>query len=281
MKIFKTKVEVDTYFSENMYSKIGFIPTMGALHEGHTSLVKKAKDETEIVIVSIFINPTQFNNESDFLKYPKTIESDIEILGKVLSENDVLFYPNYEEVYSEEVKTNLDFGILENVMEGKFRPGHFKGVGMVVDRLFDIVKPTMAFFGEKDYQQLAVIKELEKRRNSGILIVECPTKRSEIGLALSSRNQRLSKEQLESASKIFKGMVSIKQNIFHSKSINEIKDEYISFIEDDDNLKVEYINIADEKTFLELTGLNNLQNARIFTAVFCGDVRLIDNMKIV
>jgi pantoate--beta-alanine ligase len=261
---------------------VGFVPTMGALHQGHISLIERAKELNQLVVVSIFVNPTQFNDKKDFDKYPRTIENDISILEKVLDNEDICFVPEYEEVYSGDLAIDLEFGKLEKIMEGKFREGHFKGVANVVNRLFDIVKPDYAYFGEKDFQQLAIIKKLEKRRGDKIIIIPCPIIRHEDGLAMSSRNTRLSSEQRSSAAQIYIGLIELKNQFLNKLDFNKIKDNFVSFINKDDNLKVEYINIADEEN-LEPFNVEDsyiYKKYRAFTAVYCGDVRLIDNIEL-
>ena len=195
MEIFKTIPELKNYLSKvkSTGSSIGFVPTMGALHQGHISLIKQACNENSKVVCSIFVNPIQFNNKEDLIKYPRNTDADI----KVLQENncDILFLPDNEEMYPEPVTTIYEFGQLDKVLEGKFRAGHFNGVAIVVKKLFDIVEADKAYFGEKDYQQLAVIKELVKKINIPIDIIPCPTLRESDGLALSSRNIRLSEHE--------------------------------------------------------------------------------------
>jgi len=197
MKVFNKVNELENQLNLiNNEQTIGFVPTMGALHKGHLSLIKKAKKENDIVVVSIFINPTQFDNSEDLKKYPKTLDKDLELLKSVNC--DYVFTPNVSEVYQDDISANsFDFGGIENEMEGKFRKGHFDGVGTIVKRLFEIVKPNKAYFGEKDFQQLQIIKKLTEIENLPIEIIGCKIFREKDGLAMSSRNTRLTKEQRE------------------------------------------------------------------------------------
>ncbi len=257
------------------YKNAGFVPTMGALHEGHLKLVEHARKENDIVICSIFVNPTQFNNPKDLEKYPRMPEKDALLLEK---ENcDIAFIPSSKEIYPEKDRTNYDFGEIENVMEGKFRPGHFKGVGMVVKRLFEIVKPDNAYFGLKDYQQYLVIKKLVNQFNLNVNVIGCPTVREKDGLAMSSRNLRLSEEQRKAAPIIFESLKYIK-NHFSSKSIPGWKEWFKSQINRFPALDVEYIEIADAETLMPVKNSNESKNIVVCTAVFAGEIRLIDNI---
>jgi pantoate--beta-alanine ligase len=258
--------------------KIGFVPTMGALHDGHITLIKKAKEESDIVVCSIFVNPTQFNDPEDLKNYPRTEAEDIKLLS---GENcDVVFLPEEKEIYPKhENLPHLDFhfGELENVMEGKFRPGHFAGVAKVVSRLFDIVNPHKAFFGQKDYQQVAVINNLVKQTNSPVEIISCPTFREQDGLAYSSRNRFLTPIARSKA-------VIVPQALFHAKemyakeSISTIKEMVAEKIRSTEDLSLEYFEISDSKTLLPLKEWNTAGNNVACIAVFAGKVRLIDNV---
>jgi pantoate--beta-alanine ligase len=259
--------------------KIGFVPTMGALHYGHISLIERAKKENELVVASIFVNPTQFNNPADLLNYPRTPENDL----KMLEENgtDVLFIPSIEEMYPskslEEIKLNI--GRLGEVMEGVFRPGHFNGVVQIVSRLFNIVKPDKAYFGEKDFQQLSVIRFMVKSLMYNVQIVACPTIREKNGLAMSSRNLKLSEEGKQEAEKISRALYFIKDNR-EKYTPAEIKHKAIEMIESTGRLKTEYIEIADDETLEPISDWNESKNPRSFAAVFCEGIRLIDNMPV-
>jgi pantoate--beta-alanine ligase len=259
-------------------AKIGFVPTMGALHDGHISLVKEAKRSNSLVIVSIFVNPTQFNNPEDLKNYPKTPESDLAMLEA--AGVDLLFLPEVREIYTHGLNEgkSVDLGDLERVMEGAHRPGHFKGVVQVVARLFDIVQPDQAYFGEKDFQQLAVIRKMTNDLNYKIKIIGCETKREENGLAMSSRNLRLTAEERETAATIYKTLQFVKAN-WRTKGETAVLKEAIEMINSKPPLKVEYLEIADATTLQPIQN-NTKENARVFAAVFCGKVRLIDNMAI-
>jgi pantoate--beta-alanine ligase len=281
MVIYHTKVETFSGIQnlKGKGKKVGFVPTMGALHAGHLSLIERAKAENDVSVMSIFVNPTQFNNSQDLQNYPRTFEMDVQKLQN--SNTDILFYPTVEEMYPTGQKENdtYDFGMLEKIMEGKFRPGHFKGVAQVVSKLFKIVQPDSAYFGEKDFQQLAIIRELVKKMNSPIQIVACPTKREPDGLALSSRNSLLSPEQKKEAVKISEALLYIKK---HQKklTVEAIKAKAIELIEQSGKMKVEYLEIADEQTLLPIENWNQTNPIRTFAAVKTGNVRLIDNLAL-
>lgn len=256
---------------------IGFVPTMGALHRGHISLLEQSIKENDINIVSIFINPIQFNNKQDLEKYPRTLEDDCKKLEEAGC--DIVFAPSAGEMYPEEVKEHYDFGQLEKVMEGEHRPGHFNGVAVVVKRLFDICMPHKAYFGEKDFQQLAIIKALVEQENMPLEIIGCPIIREEDGLAMSSRNIRLSPEERSIAPEIFKSLNWIKQQA-GDRSIGEIVILAEEKLNTMPGMKVEYIFIADEGTLMPVQSWDEADNIRAFIALFMGDVRLIDNLKI-
>lgn len=257
---------------------IGFVPTMGALHEGHLSLVKKAKKENDFVVVSIFVNPTQFDNKEDLDKYPKTLKNDLDLLKTVNC--DLVFTPTASEIYQQTVKaTHFDFDGLENQMEGKFRKGHFDGVGTIVKKLFEIVTPNKAYFGEKDFQQLQIIKKMVTKNSTPVTIVPCAIYREKDGLAFSSRNARLTKEQRNAAPFIYKTLKEAK-NKFGTKNALHIKEWVTNEFKNHPILKLEYFEIADEKTLLPITQKNENENYRGFIAVFAGKIRLIDNIKL-
>ena len=253
---------------------IGFVPTMGALHQGHLELVKRSALENEVSVVSIFVNPTQFNDANDLLKYPRTLEVDCDLLRTVNC--TYVFAPETEEIYPEPDTRQFEFGCLATVMEGQFRPGHFNGVAQVVSRLFDIVKPDNAYFGEKDFQQLAVVRELVRQLNFDIRIVACPIVREEDGLAMSSRNRRLNETQRKQA-------VIISQSLFESKekkknfSVPELKQRVIDRINAASELQVEYFEIVDGTTLQPITNWSDTNYPVGCIAVFAGEVRLIDN----
>ena len=258
---------------------IGFVPTMGALHDGHISLVSRAKSENDFVVASIFVNPTQFNNPDDLKNYPRTPEADLEKLE--LAGTDLVFQPEINQIYGEGIQDDkhVDFGNLDKVLEAEHRPGHFKGVVQVVSRLFDIVQPDRAYFGEKDFQQLAVIRKMTSDLKYKVEIIGCETKRENNGLAMSSRNLLLTTEEREIARVIYQTFQFIKAN-WKSTGVKAILDEAKEMINSQVPLKVEYIAIADSKMLLPIETFSPEIEARVFAAVFCGKVRLIDNMAI-
>lgn len=280
MRIFTKTHEIAEFLAIQRKSglKTGFVPTMGALHPGHISLVEKTKRENDLVIVSIFVNPTQFNNPEDLKNYPKTPEADQKMLEA--AGTDILFQPSIDEIYTHGLKEGkqLDLGTLEKVLEGAHRPGHFKGVVQVVSRLFDIVQPDRAYFGEKDFQQLAVIRKMTAALNYKTEIIGCETLREKNGLAMSSRNLRLSEEEREIATQIYKAMQYVRDN-WKTIGQKEALKNAIEKINSHPPLKVEYLEIADAKD-LQPTSNADIVSARVFAAVFCGDVRLIDNIAI-
>ncbi len=249
---------------------------MGALHLGHISLVQQAKKVCNVVVVSIYVNPTQFNNPDDLLKYPRTLESDLELLTK--SECDIVFAPTNEEIYPANLpKISLDLGTLKGVMEDALRPGHFNGVVNVVYRLFDIVKPSKAFFGLKDFQQVAVIKFMTNHFNLPTEIIPCPTIREPSGLAMSSRNLRLNDHQKETALIIFKTL-NLAKELAQKLTPNEVKIKTIEFFQTGE-LTIEYIEIVHPLTLVSLTD-KWIEGATMCIAAFCEEIRLIDNQQI-
>lgn len=255
--------------------KIGFVPTMGALHEGHLSLVKQCIADNDICVVSVFVNPTQFNNKQDLEKYPRDIERDSRYLEQ--AGVDFVFAPSVEEVYPETDTRQFDFGQIDKVMEGMHRPGHFNGVAQVVSRLFDIVKPDKAYFGEKDFQQLAVIREMVKQLGLPVQIVPMPIVREASGLALSSRNERLTTGQKEVAVNISRTLLESREWM-RTSSVSETIDRVIKQIDSFEALKVEYYEIVDGYTLQSVTDWEEAGYIVGCIAVYCGDVRLIDNI---
>ena len=260
-------------------SSIGFVPTMGALHQGHASLIKKSILENEITVVSIFVNPTQFNNKEDLEKYPRTLEADVEIIEKIDSKI-IVFNPTIETIYNTNINSvPYDFDGLENEMEGKHRAGHFDGVGTIVGKLFEIIRPNKAYFGEKDFQQLQIIKKLNSKYNYGIEVIGCPIFRESNGLAMSSRNERLSAETREKASIIFKILNDAKTK-FGTKSALEITKFVENQFKNSSDFELEYFEIANEKTLKSCKRKNKKNNYRAFIAVFTENIRLIDNISL-
>lgn len=261
--------------SKNERKTIGFVPTMGALHEGHISLVKKCREQNDVCIVSIFVNPTQFNNQTDLEKYPRTIDEDIKLLN--YAGVDIVFVPSVQEIYPEPDNRQFDFGQLDKVMEGKFRPGHFNGVAQVVSRLFDIVKSDKAYFGEKDFQQLAIIRQMVRQLNIPVEIVPMPIRREDSGLAMSSRNQRLTEDQKKDAVNIYR-VLSESKTLYNNKTVEELRFWVIENINKIASLEVEYFEIVDGNTLQQISDWKNTQYAVGCITVFCGEVRLIDNI---
>ena len=281
MEIFKTKKTLLDYIErqKEMGKKVGFAPTMGALHDGHISLYEAARKENDLVISSIFVNPTQFNNASDLEKYPRTIEKDIEILEKSALV-DAVYIPEVTDIYPEGLKSKeYNFDGLENEMEGKFRPGHFNGVGTVVEELFRQVKPDNAYFGDKDYQQLAIIKKLVEKLNLAIKIHGVPIYREKNGLAMSSRNKRLDHEQCEAAKVIYETQVKV-NDWFRIITVSEIYQRVKDIFENQRGMVLEYFEIADEATLKETDFFYKDRSYRAFIVVFVGEVRLIDNLHL-
>ncbi len=281
MKLFTTRAGTTAAIKKlrDEGKTIGFVPTMGALHQGHLSLMEKAKAENDILVVSIFVNPIQFNNKSDLEKYPRNLEKDKRLLQSVGC--NILFHPSAEEMYPEgEVAEKYDFGELETVMEGKFRPGHFNGVAVVVKRLFDVVLPHKAYFGEKDYQQLAIIKKLVEKENLPVKIIPCPIVREENGLAMSSRNERLTPEQRNEAAFIYKTLQLAKKRKEDICPL-PLKQMIYNIFDANENFRLEYFEIADEDTLKPITAWGQTKKPRAFVAVWMNDVRLIDNISLI
>ena len=280
IKILKNRKELSDYIlkiKENG-QKIGFAPTMGALHEGHLSLYEKARKENDIVISSIFVNPTQFNNPEDLEKYPRTIEKDIELLQQTQNV-DAVYIPQIEDIYSNGLeRKNYNFEGLENEMEGKFRPGHFDGVGTVVEELFRQVQPNNAYFGEKDFQQLMIIKKLVEKLSLPINIIGMPIYREKNGLAMSSRNMRLTPEQRESAKIIFETLVKVK-GLFHQQTLDEVH-QFVENTLKNSDFELEYFIIANENTLREISEIKSNETYRAFIVVVIDGVRLIDNIQL-
>jgi len=282
MKVSTTIIELQKCLKELSLSPVGFVPTMGALHEGHIALVKSAVSQCPIVVLSIFVNPTQFNDKNDLKNYPRTPDSDIALLKKALRETDIVFTPNVKEIYPEEDMREFHFGNLDNVMEALHRPRHFNGVAQVVSRLFDIVKPDMAFFGQKDFQQLAVVKALVKQTGDKVKIIGNPIIRENDGLAMSSRNRLLDPEIRKHASIIFKTLSSV-STIIGKYDIPEIKSYIAEAVNKIPGFNVEYFEIVDDTELIPLTGKADVRKGKKYygcIAVQAGKIRLIDNIEI-
>lgn len=281
MHVFNEKIKLQEFLNNNSnYNKsIGFVPTMGALHEGHLSLMKKSFSENQITVVSIFVNPTQFNNKEDLEKYPRTIEADLEKI-KSVSDKIIVYHPESHDIYENQLKSEkYDFGGIEFEMEGKFRPGHFDGVGTIVQKLFDAVKPTRAYFGEKDFQQLQIIKKLVEIKKMSIEIIPCEIYREANGLAMSSRNERLSKEERKQAAIIYQTLVVAKEK-FGTKSAYEVSEWVKKTFQKQSLFTLEYFEIADEGTLKSINRKQKNKKYRAFIAVFVNNIRLIDNISL-
>ncbi len=258
---------------------IGFVPTMGALHDGHLALIEKSVKNNDYTVVSIFVNPTQFNNASDLEKYPRTLEKDV-VKIKTVCPNCIIYAPTVEDIYEGNTKsTSFNYDGIEFEMEGKHRPGHFDGVGTIVKKLFEIVKPTNAYFGEKDFQQLQIVKKLVSKNNLNVSIIGCPIYRETTGLAMSSRNERLSKENRNEASIIYKTLQIAKEK-FGTKSANEVTKWVEKSLKKNKNITLEYFEIADEDTLKTSSRKSKNKKYRAFIAVFIDNIRLIDNISL-
>ena len=261
-------------------SSLGFVPTMGALHQGHISLIQKAISENSLVVVSIFVNPTQFDNKSDLETYPQNLNKDIEKISAIGSDKIVVYAPSIQDVYKGDLsKENFDFGGLEHQMEGKHRHGHFDGVATVVYKLLQIVKPDMAYFGEKDFQQLLIVKKLVRVIGASINIIGCPIAREPSGLAMSSRNKRLFNNERKHASKIYQILKAVGQK-FETVPISDIRKWVQAQLENDPYINLEYFEISEASTLESAVTIAPNKKYRAFIAVFIRDVRLIDNIAL-
>jgi pantoate--beta-alanine ligase len=280
MKIFNTKQELKSYLNaqKERTKTIGLVPTMGALHQGHLSLIKKAKRKNDVVVVSIFVNPTQFDKKEDLTNYPKTIENDTKLLESVSC--DVLFFPSVEEIYEDHVSSErFDFDGLEHLMEGKFRQGHFDGVGTIVKKLFEIVTPHQAYFGQKDFQQLQIIKKMVKKHHLNVKIKGCAIFREEDGLAMSSRNTRLSKEHRVAAPFVYKVLKKVRKK-FATENTDKVTEWVENQFKKHPLLNLEYFTIAAEKSLETIKNKESNKKNRAFIAVFASEIRLIDNIRL-
>ncbi len=281
MLIFNKKADLNKHF-QNIQSKtltIGFVPTMGALHQGHLSLLKESLANNSITVISIFVNPTQFNNPEDLKKYPRTLDSDVSKI-KSVSDAIIVYAPEIDDIYEGKTKSqSYYFDGLENQMEGKFRPGHFDGVGTVVKRLFEIVKPTNAYFGEKDFQQLQIVKKLVKKEKLPVNVIGCAIYREKNGLAMSSRNERLSFDERAKAQIIYQTIVEAKKR-FGTNSAKLVSNFVFKTFQNSADFKLEYFEIADEATLLPCIRKSKSKKYRAFIAVFVNNVRLIDTISL-
>ncbi|RVT79791.1 pantoate--beta-alanine ligase [Flavobacterium sufflavum] len=260
-------------------STIGFVPTMGALHQGHLSLMQQSLAENNNTVVSIFVNPTQFNNPEDLKKYPRTLEADTQKIAH-LDANIIVYAPTVDDIYEgKTVSQDFDFDGLENQMEGKFRPGHFNGVGTIVKRLFEIVSPTNAYFGEKDFQQLQIVKKMVRKTHLDVNIIGCNIYREANGLAMSSRNERLSASEREKAAIIYQTLLEAKEK-FETQNCDEVKKWVTEVFDSNSIFDLEYFEIADEETLLPCINQSKDKNYRAFIAVFVNNIRLIDTISL-
>lgn len=276
MLIYKSVATLQQFLTENKRKTIGFVPTMGALHQGHLSLIRASQQKTDVTVCSIFVNPIQFNKQEDLDNYPRNIETDVLKLESVNC--DVLFLPNVDDIYPTKQYKNFEFRKLAEVMEGEHRPGHFNGVANVIERFFEIIRPSFAFFGEKDFQQLAIVKALTKQLGLKTEIIGCPILREDSGLAMSSRNERLSTTQKKDAAIIFEALTFIKKN-YLKYNIAEHKSYFTKTILAK-NMELEYIEFADGISLQPIQNFNETNCCVVFIAVHVGKVRLIDNVTI-
>lgn len=277
MEIIRTVAELRTKLNEaREKGSIGLVPTMGALHEGHLSLIQRARKENDTVVVSVFVNPTQFNNPTDLVTYPRTEEADVALLEK--AGVDYAFIPTVEEIYPEPDTRVFELGPVAEVMEGAMRPGHFNGVAQIVSKLFDFIRPTRAYFGEKDFQQIAVIRRMVELEGFDLEIVDCPIKREADGLAMSSRNVRLTPEQRAIAPAIHR---TLESSVCWAKdhTVEQTKRYVIDELNSMPQMQVEYYEIVDALTMQPISDWDQTKQAVGCVTVFCGDVRLIDNIK--
>jgi len=280
MEIFKEIAPLKAFLNskKRQDSKVGLVPTMGALHEGHLSILRQAKLENNITVCSIYVNPTQFNNANDLLKYPRNLDKDTDSLRKV--DCDVLFCPDNAEMYREASLLKFDFSHLDKVMEGKFRPGHFSGVALVVSKLFNIVQPDNAYFGQKDWQQYTIIRQLVEELLFGLTLHSVPTLRETDGLAMSSRNQRLNETQRQQAIVFYNALTAARTALLAGEQIEAVQTLVKRIVEQHPNVTLEYFEVAESKNLNTVENVKAADNPIMCIAGFVGEVRLIDNMFI-
>tara|TARA_Y100000385_G_scaffold84501_1_gene86657 strand:+ start:1563 stop:2414 length:852 start_codon:yes stop_codon:yes gene_type:complete len=282
MLVYKTKVDLVNRINNLMQPdfSLGFVPTMGALHQGHLSLVKSALSNNNFVVVSIFVNPTQFNSTSDLSKYPRSLAQDIKILETVSKDKILIYAPEIEDLYGSKVKSeSFNFRELESTMEGNSRPGHFDGVGTIVKRLLQIVNPNTAYFGEKDFQQLLIIKKMVEAEGLQVKIIGCPTEREPNGLAMSSRNSRLSPEEYHESAMIYEILKTVKQKL-NSDGIPSIYDWVLKQFNNNPLFELDYFQISDIESLVPVKEKLPNKKYRAFIAAYIGGVRLIDNIDL-
>lgn len=281
MQVLKTGAEWQKIWLQSLQSQkiIGFVPTMGALHEGHLDLIRNSKKSTDITVVSIFVNPIQFNNQEDFDNYPSLIKEDLALLEK---ENvDAVYLPDPQSMYPEKPVLSMHFGDLESVLEGAFRPGHFSGVGIIVSKLFNIIRPHQAFFGQKDLQQVAVIKRMVKDLSFQTEIITVPTRREEDGLALSSRNLRLSQEERDASLILIDSLNLAKNELLAGKDWLAVRNQIQQKFEDEPLAKLEYFELINPDNFQVIESIAQSKASSICVASYIGNIRLIDNLPII
>lgn len=280
MEIFSDILHLREYLKQKkqLNKSLGFVPTMGALHNGHLELIKASTNQNDITICSIFINPTQFNNPVDLENYPRETQSDINKLESVNC--DVIFIPSAEIMYEENPVMNFEFGYLEKIMEGKYRPGHFKGVGLVVAKLFNIVEPDKAYFGKKDIQQLSIIKSLTRELLFNIEIIPVDTVREEDGLAMSSRNTLLSEKERLSASNLYKALISAKEKLKRGKNVISVKKYVNDLFTSNSDIELEYFEIVNSSNLKNVAEIYDGLEVSLCIAGYLGKVRLIDNISL-
>ncbi|GAA0877777.1 pantoate--beta-alanine ligase [Algoriphagus jejuensis] len=281
MKLFRTGAEWNPLWLKHLQKnqEIGLVPTMGALHEGHLDLVRKSKQTTDLTLVSIFVNPTQFNNPVDFAKYPITLEADLEKLAE--AGVDYVFLPDVMEMYPTPTVLKFDFGHLENVLEGKYRPGHFNGVGVVVSKLFHILRPNVAFFGQKDLQQVAIIRRLVNDLSFKLKLDIVPTKREIDGLAMSSRNVRLNQEDRGKALILFNSLEKAKAELFSGRKWLEVQKGIEADFGQISSVRLDYFELVHPESFVIYEDFSLEEKSSICVAAYLDDVRLIDNFPVI
>ena len=278
MEIFKQIAPLKAFLKEIRKSEktIGLVPTMGALHNGHLALINASKAQNQVTVATIYINPTQFNNLSDLEKYPRSLDEDVAMLKKVGCE--VVFIPDNGEMYESATHLTFEFGPLDTVMEGKYRPGHFSGVALVVSKLFNIVQPDHAYFGQKDWQQFAIIKQVAKELKFDLALHSVPTFREEDGLVMSSRNLRLTSKQRRHANVFYNALLTAKKNLQNGKNVSEVKHIVNEIVGEAEDVRLEYFEVADSINLNVLEFVNGTEKPILCIAGYVGDVRLIDNM---
>ncbi len=280
MEIFSTRQALRQHLKKikNEGKSIGFVPTMGALHEGHLSLIRACKKQNDVTVCSIFVNPTQFNNPDDLKNYPRETKKD---LVKLQQEScDIVYMPGHEDLYEKNDILNFDFGYLEHIMEGKFRPGHFKGVGLVVTKLFNIVDPTRAYFGKKDLQQLTLIKTLTRELRFDIEIVATDTVREADGLAMSSRNQLLNLQERKQAPALYEALSTAKEKLLAGEGVKMVKNYVEEFMNSKEGVRLEYFEVVRTSDLRSIDKFHNREQVSLCIAAYIGNVRLIDNLSI-